>query len=163
MTDLSVSLIPLSRFSGNELENHLEYLRKTRNSSKQFMTRSQDNITTEMQKKWYDNLTDNFIPYIFIASEHGVVFYPVGYGTISIENDAALVTGVIDESMRGKGLGRKLFFSLLNESKKISNTVLLEVLITNQSAQNLYKSLGFVEISRTDKVITMEYQNDIAI
>ena len=78
------------------------------------------------------------------------------YGTISIENDAALVTGVIDESMRGKGLGRKLFSSLVDEGKKICDTVLLEVLITNQPAQNLYNSLGFVETSRTDKVINME-------
>lgn len=156
MIDLSLSLLPLSRFSGSELESYLEYLRKTRNSSKQFMTRSQENITIEMQKKWYDNLTDNFIPYIFIASEHGVVFYPVGYGTISIENNTALLTGVIDEDMRGKGLGRKLFSSLVDEGKKKCDSVLLEVLITNQVAQNLYKSLGFVEIFRIDKVITME-------
>jgi ribosomal protein S18 acetylase RimI-like enzyme len=156
MRDISVSLLPLSRFSGNELESHLEYLRKTRNSSKQFMTRSQEDITPEMQKKWYNNLANNFIPYIFIASEHGVVFYPVGYGTISIENDAALLTGVIDESMRGKGLGRKLFSSLINESKEKCGTVSLEVLISNQSAQNLYKSLGFIETSRTDKIINME-------
>lgn len=156
MTDLSVSLLPLSKFSGDELESHLEYLRKTRNSSKEFMTRSQDYITVEMQKNWYENLADNFLPYIFIASEHGTIFYPIGYGTISIENDAALLTGVIDESMRGKGLGRKLFSSLVDEGKKICNSVLLEVLITNQSAQNLYNSLGFVETSRTDKVINMK-------
>ena len=156
MIDLSLLLLPLSRFSGSELESHLEYLRKTRNYSKQFMTRSQDEITFEMQKKWYENLPNNFIPYIFIAMEHGVVFYPVGYGTISIENNTALLTGVIDENMRGKGLGRKLFSSLVDEGKKICDSVLLEVLITNQVAQNLYKSLGFVEIFRTDKVITME-------
>lgn len=156
MTDLSVSLVPLSRFNGNELKSHLEYLRKTRNSSKEFMTRTQDNITAEMQKNWYENLESNFLPYIFLVSEHGTIFYPVGYGTISIENDAAFVTGVIDESMRGKGLGRKLFSSLIDEGKKICSTVLLEVLITNQPAQNLYNSLGFVETSRTDKVINME-------
>tara|TARA_B100001939_G_scaffold178714_1_gene154034 strand:+ start:1355 stop:1834 length:480 start_codon:yes stop_codon:yes gene_type:complete len=156
MTDLSVSLLPLSKFSGDQLESHLEYLRKTRNSSKEFMTRSQDYITVEMQKNWYENLEPNFLPYIFIAGEHGVVFYPIGYGTISIDNNSALVTGVIDESVRGKGLGKKLFTSLVEEGKKVCNDILLEVLITNQIAQNLYKSLGFVEISRTDKVITME-------
>lgn len=156
MIDLSLSLLPLSRFSGSELQSHLEYLRKTRNSSKKFMTRSQDEITSEMQKKWYENLSNNFIPYIFIAAEHGVVFYPVGYGTISIENNTALLTGVIEENMRGKGLGRKLFSSLVDESRKICDSILLEVLITNQTAQKLYKSLGFVEIFRTDKVITME-------
>tara|TARA_B100000965_G_scaffold406699_1_gene447373 strand:- start:4121 stop:4597 length:477 start_codon:yes stop_codon:yes gene_type:complete len=156
MKDISVSLYPLSKFSGNELESYLEYLRNTRNSSKQFMTRSQDEITSEMQKNWYDNLSSNFIPYIFIASEHGVIFYSIGYGTISIENNSALLTGVIDESMRGKGLGKKLFSFLITESKKFCNSILLEVLISNQVAQNLYKSLGFVEISRTDKVITMK-------
>ena len=156
MTDLSVSLLPLSKFSGNTLESHLEYLRKTRNSSKQFMTRSQEDVTPEMQKHWYKNLADNFLPYIFIASEHGTIFYPVGYGTISVENNSVLLTGVVDSTMRGKGLGKKLFSSLIDEGKKICDSVLLEVLITNQVAQNLYKSLGFVEISRTDNVITME-------
>lgn len=156
MTDLSVSLLPLSKFSGNTLESHLEYLRKTRNSSKQFMTRSQEEVTPEMQKDWYKNLADNFLPYIFIASEHGTIFYPVGYGTISVENNSVLLTGVVDSTMRGKGLGKKLFSSLIDEGKKICDSVLLEVLITNQVAQNLYKSLGFVETSRTDKVINME-------
>jgi len=156
MTDLSVSLLPLSKFSGNTLESHLEYLRKTRNSSKEFMTRSQEDVTPEMQKHWYKNLADNFLPYIFIASEHGTIFYPVGYGTISVENNSVLLTGVVDSTMRGKGLGKKLFSSLIDEGKKICDSVLLEVLITNQVAQNLYKSLGFVETSRTDKVINME-------
>jgi len=66
------------------------------------------------------------------------------------------LTGVIDESVRGKGFGKKLFSSLIDESKKMCNSTLLEVLTTNQVAQSLYKSLGFAEVSKTDKVITME-------
>lgn len=156
MTDLSVSLLPLSKFSGNELKNNLEYLRKTRNSSKEFMTRSQDIITVEMQNKWYENLKSNFLPYILIANEHGTIFYPVGYGTVSVENNSVFLTGIVDKTMRGKGLGRKLFSALIEEGKKICDSVLLEVLVTNEVAQNLYNSLGFVETSRTDRVITME-------
>ena len=57
MNDKITTLYPLKKFENSSQHNdNLEYLRKTRNSSKQFMTRYQNEITIEKQKLWYDNL-----------------------------------------------------------------------------------------------------------
>jgi len=153
---MNTLLLPLSNFNGSELDNHLEYIRKTRNNSKHYMTRFRGEINSEMQKSWYSNISKKINPYIFIVEEHGVVFYPVGYGTINIEGDPAMVTGVISQSERGKGFGRKLFSALIEESKKMAQKVSLEVLENNTIGISLYESIGFIETNRDHDVITME-------
>lgn len=159
----SLTLRPLSDFKGLELEQYLEYIRKTRNASKQYMTRNQETITPEVQRHWYENISDNVIPYILIKSEHGTIFYPCGYGLIIIEDKISKLTGVIDESDRGKGYGRKLFSFLIEEAKKKTNKISLEVLISNQKAFNLYKSLGFVVKNQNQKTIFMDLENDSTV
>lgn len=154
----SLLLKSLFDFQGFELEQYLEYMRKTRNTSNQYMTRSQKTITLEMQRQWYQNLPTNISPYILIKSEHGVIFYPCGYGLIIIEDGVAKLTGVIDELSRGKGYGKKLFSFLIEESKKKTNKISLEVLISNQKAFNLYKSLGFVVKGQNEKIIFMDLE-----
>ena len=153
---MNTLLLPLSNFNGSELDDHLEYIRKTRNNSKHYMTRFRGEINSEMQKSWYSNISKKINPYIFIVEEHGVVFYPVGYGTINIEGDSAMVTGVISQSERGKGFGRKLFSALIEESKKMAQKVSLEVLENNTIGISLYESIGFIETNRDHDVITME-------
>jgi len=153
---MNTLLLPLSKFDGAELEHYLEYLRKTRNDSKHYMTRFRGEITPEMQTSWYDSIPENINPYIFIVGEHGVVFYPVGYGTVNLENKSAMITGVISQSARGKGYGRKLFTALVEEAEKMTKKVSLEVLETNTIGITLYESMGFVETNRDHDVITME-------
>lgn len=153
---MNTLLLPLSKFHGAELEYYLEYMRKTRNDSKHYMTRFRGEITPEMQTSWYDNISPTINPYVFIVGEHGAVFYPVGYGTVNIEDGSAMVTGVISQSDRGQGLGRKLFVALVEEAKKIAQRVSLEVLETNTIGVSLYESMGFVETNRDHDVITME-------
>lgn len=153
---MNTLLLPLSKFSGSELDGHLEYMRKTRNDSKHYMTRFRGEITSEMQKSWYSNISENINPYIFIAGEHGAVFYPVGYGTVNIENKSAMITGVISQPERGKGYGRKLFTALVEEAEKMTKKISLEVLETNTIGITLYESIGFVETNRDHDVITME-------
>jgi len=153
---MNTLLLPLSKFDGAELEHYLEYLRKTRNDSKHYMTRFRGEITPEMQTSWYDSIPENINPYIFIVGEHGVVFYPVGYGTVNLENKSAMITGVISQSERGKGYGRKLFTALVEEAEKMTKKVSLEVLETNTIGITLYESMGFVETNRDHDVITME-------
>lgn len=153
---MNTLLLPLSNFSGSDLDDHLEYMRKTRNNSKHYMTRFRGEINSKMQKSWYSNISKKINPYIFIVGEHGVVFYPVGYGTINIEGEYAMVTGVISQSERGRGFGRKLFSDLVEEAKNLSKNVSLEVLETNIIGISLYESMGFVEVNRNHDVITME-------
>ena len=159
MNDKITTLYPLKKFENSSQHNdNLEYIRKTRNSSKQFMTRYQNEITIEKQKLWYDNLPSNTTPYIFMVCEMGVIFYPCGYGIILIENDVAMLTGVVDEGNRGEGLGRRLFSNLISEAKKKTNKIHLEVLKTNERAINLYKSLGFIETLSKDNIIDMKLE-----
>ena len=122
------------------------------------MTRYQNEITIQQQKLWYDNLSNNITPYIFIVCEMGVIFYPCGYGIILIENNIAMLTGVVDEGSRGEGLGRRLFLNLISEAKKKTNKIHLEVLKANERAINLYKSLGFIETLSKDKIIDMKLE-----
>ena len=139
--DPIVTLYPLKKFeesNSNLHKEYLEYLRQTRNSSKEFMTRCQDIITPEMQEKWYNNLPNNISPYIFTISEMGVIFYSCGYGIITMEDDVAMLTGVIGELNRGKGFGKQLFLDLIEEAKKKTNKIQLVVLETNLRAINLY-------------------------
>tara|TARA_B100000963_G_scaffold214477_2_gene187087 strand:- start:4243 stop:4725 length:483 start_codon:yes stop_codon:yes gene_type:complete len=159
MNDKITTLYPLKKFKNSSQHNdNLEYLRKTRNSSKQFMTRYQNEITIQEQKLWYDNLSSNITPYIFMVCEMGVIFYPCGYGIILIENNIAMLTGVVDEGNRGEGLGRRLFLNLISEAKKKTNKIHLEVLKANERAINLYKSLGFIETLSKDKIIDMKLE-----
>ncbi len=76
-------------------------------------------------------------------------------------DDSFLLNIVVDKSLRGKGLGKKLLKKCIEITK--NNRILLEVEENNKSAINLYKSFGFKEISRRknyykDKTaIIMEY------
>ena len=64
---MNTLLLPLSKFDGAELEHYLEYLRKTRNDSKHYMTRFRGEITPEMQTSWYDSIPENVNPYVFVV------------------------------------------------------------------------------------------------
>jgi ribosomal protein S18 acetylase RimI-like enzyme len=153
-----LELYPISQFDQNNIDSHLEYMRKIRNESscRENMTRCIEEITSEMQKKWYESLSENITPYIFVIIEHGVIVYPCGYGLITIEDGIAMLTGVIEKDFRGKGYGRDLFSKLIKIAKTKSDKVSLEVLETNYAAKKLYESLGFVSTKQTNNTIFME-------
>ncbi|WP_369798028.1 GNAT family N-acetyltransferase [Cryobacterium sp. MLB-32] len=53
----------------------------------------------------------------------------------------------VAESARGRGLGRTLMLSLINEARtRGARQVFLEVRADNPSAQGLYRSLGFEDL-----------------
>jgi len=155
---MNTFLKPLNCYSGLELESNLEYLRNLRNSCRHFMTRNQNEITKEEQKIWYENIDDSLVPYIYFNIECGSIIYPCGYGVIKYQNNVAFLTGALEESVRGKGLGRKIFIDLMNIAKEKSNKICLEVLETNHRARKLYESLGFEETQRKNGVIFLEKQ-----
>lgn len=152
-----LELYPISQFDQNNIDSHLEYMRKIRNESscRENMTRCSEEITPEMQKKWYESLSENVTPYIFVIIEYGVVVYPCGYGLITIEDGNAMLTGVIEKDYRGKGYGRDLFSKLIKIAKTKSDKVSLEVLATNYAAKKLYESLGFVPTKQNNNTIFM--------
>ena len=53
------------------------------------------------------------------------------------------------EDARGRGLGRKLTAELLQVLSNLgAGYATLEVRVSNQRAQNLYKSLGFISVGK---------------
>jgi ribosomal protein S18 acetylase RimI-like enzyme len=135
--------------------SHALIVRKIRNECKDYMTRSSEYITEEQQVKWFNDLDRDTIKlYLMWSSIHGAL----GFGYCKNDDNETYLTGGLKENHRGKGYGRMLFSHLLEQAKTFNMPVTLEVLNTNTKAENLYKSLGFVEISRNDKVAKMEYR-----
>jgi N-acetylglutamate synthase len=75
---------------------------------------------------------------------------PVGFGMSAIDRSwAELGSIMLDESQRGKGLGRAIVEALLEWAKeKGAERAFLQVDITNMIAIKLYANLGFKEIYR---------------
>ncbi len=65
------------------------------------------------------------------------------------QGDLYLAEIAIDESQRGKGLGRKVMQDVLNYAKsKNYNRVILDADFRNKGAKKLYESLGFKEFNK---------------
>lgn len=139
-------------------EQQLEQVRVLRNSVRSNMTRNKKIISSKDQIKWFNSLDEYTKVYVLIECAYGAVFQFIGYGIVSYNKDytESNLTGVIDDSYRGKGYGRKLFSMLIDESKQKCSKVKLEVLETNFVARNLYKSLGFEEVSSDLGIVYME-------
>ena len=69
----------------------------------------------------------------------------VGYGGMLLVMDEGDITNiVVSESYRRRGIGRGIVKFLIDEGKKLGcENYTLEVRVSNQSAINLYESLGF--------------------
>lgn len=65
------------------------------------------------------------------------------------KNDLYLAEIAIDESQRGKGLGKKVLNDVLDYAKsKNYDRVILDVDFRNEGAKRLYESMGFMEFNR---------------
>jgi ribosomal-protein-alanine N-acetyltransferase len=70
----------------------------------------------------------------------------IGYGGMWVIADEAHVTNIaLREPFRGRGLGELLLRSLMEEARsKGAARMTLEVRVSNERAQRLYRKLGFV-------------------
>ena len=80
----------------------------------------------------------------------------VGYGGFWLMlEEAHICTLAIDAAWRGHGLGTWLLLALLSEATHCYATVAtLEVRVSNQIAQNLYRQLGFEVVGRRPRYYT---------
>ena len=81
--------------------------------------------------------------YVFlVAEEEGQI---AGYaGLLQVMEEGDITNVVVDESCRGRGLGRGLVSRLLEEGKARGiRAFTLEVLVGNAGAIRLYEELGF--------------------
>lgn len=92
---------------------------------------------------FYNELTTNqFAKYIVMEYENEII----GYCGVWIVMDEAHITNIaIHSKHRGKGFGELLFRYMIELAKMYgAKKMTLEVRVTNYTAQNLYKKLGFV-------------------
>ena len=65
------------------------------------------------------------------------------------QGDLYLAEIAIDESQRGKGLGRKVIHDIMDYAKsKNYNRIILDADFRNEGAKKLYESLGFKEFNK---------------
>jgi len=82
-----------------------------------------------------------------VAEEGGEV---VGYGgLLVVEEDAHIVTLAVAPEARGRGLGTRLMLALVEEALAAGSSHLtLEVRVSNEAAQALYRRFGFQTVGR---------------
>ncbi|MFJ8067105.1 GNAT family N-acetyltransferase [Psychrobacillus sp. NPDC096426] len=126
-------------------------------------------LNTYELKKYYQNWGRNGDKAL-IAIDHsgtpiGAVWYRLfsseerGYGYV---NDKTPELGIaIKKEARGKGLGKKLMHSIIQEAKDNNyKTLSLSVDVENTNAVNLYRRLGFIEVGREGTSVTMLFLNN---
>ena len=95
-------------------------------------------------------LTRNVAARYLVAELDGQV---VGYAGAWIILDESHVTNIaIEETFRGLGIGKQLTAGLMQYLSNLGAAyATLEVRVSNERAQNLYRSLGFVSIGKRKK------------
>lgn len=127
-----------------------------RNTGKEFMTNSRDEITPANQAEWFDNhyliLNAAGICHAFIGYEEGD---PMAYGLVNRLDEDFWVTWVISPKYQGSGYGEELFRHLSEFTLDMAPRVMLNVLATNVRAQNLYRKLGYKALTADGDIIVM--------
>lgn len=91
-------------------------------------------------------LCDNEFAYYFVLTPAENPAVVVGYGGMWIITDEAHVTNIaVSPAFRGKKLGELIISGLMELARaKQAVRITLEVRVSNESAQQLYKRIGFV-------------------
>lgn len=99
------------------------------------------------RQSFQQELERNVAARYLVAEKNGQV---VGYAGAWIILDESHITNIaIMEAERGKGIGRKLTEALMQYLSNLgASYATLEVRVSNERAQHLYKSLGFVSVGK---------------
>ena len=99
------------------------------------------------RQSFQQELERNVAARYLVAEKNGQV---VGYAGAWIILDESHITNIaITEAERGKGIGRKLTEALMQYLSNLgASYATLEVRVSNERAQHLYKSLGFVNVGK---------------
>ena len=99
------------------------------------------------RESFRQELTRNVAARYLVAQEDGRV---IGYAGAWIILDESHITNIaVAENARGRGIGRKMTEELLQLLSNLgASYATLEVRVSNQRAQNLYKRLGFISVGK---------------
>ena len=100
---------------------------------------SRDSFLRELEK----NVAARYL----VAEKDGRV---IGYAGAWVILDESHITNIaVDESERGKGYGRKLVEALMQYISNLGAAyATLEVRVSNERAQQLYQSVGFIRVGK---------------
>lgn len=134
----------------------VEVVRLLRNQCRAYMTRDTHDIGPAEQQLWWSRLDHEanrlFLFFVTDTTEYATGTTAVGYGFCRKLGGTWWVSGGLASAWQGKGLGKKLFGFLLEQT---GLPCWLEVLEHNARAFNTYRALGFVEVSRDGGIVTM--------
>ena len=99
------------------------------------------------RESFRQELTRNAVARYLVADENGEI---LGYAGAWVILDESHITNIaVRENARGRGLGKRLTSELLQVLSNLGACyATLEVRVSNERAQNLYKSLGFVTVGK---------------
>ena len=99
------------------------------------------------RESFRQEVTRNAVARYLVAEEDGRI---LGYAGAWIILDESHITNIaIEEGERGQGIGRKLTEALMQYISNLGAAyATLEVRVSNERAQRLYKSLGFVSVGK---------------
>ncbi|MDE7313407.1 MAG: GNAT family N-acetyltransferase [Eubacterium sp.] len=104
---------------------------------------SMNKISYQQHKKWFSEmlLNDSCFQYIYMAGD-----IPVGQIRLLIQEDTAEVSYSVDSAWRGKGYGKRMLHSLLqqikNENLKL-RTLTAKVKPSNEASKKVFTASGF--------------------
>ena len=91
------------------------------------------------------NLRSSLTAHSCLGLRHGSTW--IAYGVLSfVVGEAELLLFVVDQRWQRRGIGRRFLQELLDLAGQRAETVFLEVRASNQSAIDLYESLGFNQV-----------------
>ena len=98
------------------------------------------------EKDFVYEMTENKVARYLVIEEAGEI---TAFAGAHIILDQAHVTNIaVRQDCRGRGLGRMITYALMQYASNLGAEYLtLEVRQSNATAQNLYKSLGFVKVN----------------
>ena len=112
--------------------------------------------TLEDQKMWFENHGSKYP--ILIAEQDDKI---VGWASLSkwsdrcAYSDTAEISLYVHEENRGKGIGKKLMNSIIQEGQKAGlHTVIARIAGDNEASMRLHKSAGFKHIGTMKEVGT---------
>jgi ribosomal-protein-alanine N-acetyltransferase len=102
------------------------------------------------ERSYRYELTENPASNLLVAESNGPVHRVVGFiGCWLIADEVHISTLAVHPSFRGQGIGRILLEETLDQSaRRGAEVASLEVRVTNDSAINLYRKLGFEVVGR---------------
>lgn len=132
-------------------------MRLIRNSVRQYMTHSSEEIGFFRQLKWYlaayKPALQHGTMYGFLYNVNGLA---LGYGLVTLRDGKYWVSGGLDEGARGRGYGEELFSFLTDfVQQHVKFDVYLDVFDDNLPAKKLYRKLGYRKVSSANGVTVM--------